>query len=69
MKVEYKVVKSAFKSWETLFKEAAEVASSVGPDRLINITSLLSGGEGVITVWYWSFDGEPAAPPVQRPSA
>jgi hypothetical protein len=48
-------------SWEKLAAEAAEFATQVGQERLINISVSASGGgqlsgfggEGVIFVWYW----------------
>ena len=55
MTVRYKLFKSATKSWEALCDEAASFASTVGRDRLINISvsQADTGGQGVIFVWYW----------------
>jgi hypothetical protein len=51
---------SGIKSWEKLAAEAAEYATQVGKERLINISVAAAGGgtlsvgvEGVIFVWYW----------------
>lgn len=57
MRVKYKYFKSDFKSWDTLFDEAAEFASTVSPERLIGIShshgGTTIGGTGVVVVWYW----------------
>jgi hypothetical protein len=55
MRVQYRFFKSSLKSWETLCSEAAEFATGVGRERLINISvsAADTGGEGVIFVWYW----------------
>ena len=58
MQVKYKVFQSSTRSWESLFDEAAAFGSEVGRDRLIGISHSEGrhdwGGNGVITVWYWS---------------
>ena len=38
-----------------LFQEAADFASSLPPERLINISNGYDT-EGVVTVWYWGDD-------------
>ena len=55
MRVRHMLFRSTFKSWEALCDEAAEFATSLGKDRLINIsvTQGDTGGQGVIFVWYW----------------
>ena len=57
-----KVLKSTSASWESLAQEAADFASNIGPERLINISVSAAGGqdfggggaEGCIFVWYWA---------------
>ena len=47
---------SGIKSWDKLATEAAEYATQVGKERLINISVVATGGlgtEGFIFVWYW----------------
>ena len=51
--VHYKVFRSSFKSWESLFLEAATFAESVGRDHLIGISHSEDENNGVVTVWYW----------------
>jgi hypothetical protein len=61
MIVRHRIFESSSKSWEDLAKEAAEFASSVGRDRLVNISLAASGGteifghggRGLLIVWYW----------------
>jgi hypothetical protein len=68
MQVAFKHFSSSVGSWESLFAEAAAFATEVGRDRLIGIshshgggtTMMGVGGEGVVTVWYWSEAGSPS---------
>jgi hypothetical protein len=52
--VHFEVFKSSFRSWESLFAEAATFAESVGPEHLIGISHSEDQSKGVVTVWYWS---------------
>ena len=56
MRVDCLVIQSRTRTWQSLTEEAAEFATRVGPERLINIS--VSAGEsgtsnGSIFVWYW----------------
>ncbi len=53
MKVSYQMFRSSFKSWDELFLEAAEFASTIEEMRLINITQCCDNNNSVVTVWYW----------------
>ena len=55
MQVRHKLFESALRSWDSLCDEAAAFATSVGRERLINISvsQADTGGRGVIFVWYW----------------
>ena len=55
MQVCHRLFKGTFRSWEELCDEAAAFATTVGTDRLINISvsQADTGGQGVIFVWYW----------------
>ena len=46
--------RSSFKSWDSLFAEAASFAERVGPEDLTNISHSEDQNEGVVTVWYWA---------------
>jgi hypothetical protein len=60
--VQCRTFSSSTKSWESLIEEAAAFATSVGRDRLINISVSASGGadlfgvggNGTIFVWHWA---------------
>jgi hypothetical protein len=61
MTVRCKLFTSSTKQWDQLVTEASEFATSVGRERLINISVSASGGtdlfglgaQGAIFVWYW----------------
>jgi hypothetical protein len=60
-KVECKLFSSSTRHWNDLVAEATAFATSVGRERLINISVSASGGtdlfgfggQGAIFVWYW----------------
>lgn len=54
MEVKFKTFHGVFKTRRRLFEMAAELASEIGPERVINISHSESQGGGVVTVWYWS---------------
>ena len=41
------------KTWTSLFQDAADFATTVGPERLISISHSHHMPEGIVTVWYW----------------
>lgn len=51
--VHFRVFRSSMTSWNNLFAEAAQFASSIGPQRLISISHSSDHSDGVVTVWYW----------------
>ena len=61
MTVRCKLFSSSTKQWDHLVADASEFATSVGRERLINISVTASGGtdlfglgaQGAIFVWYW----------------
>ena len=61
MRASFKHFASTSQSWESMFTDAADFASEIGPDRLIGISHSHGGGHetwgvggaGVVTVWYW----------------
>ena len=46
-------------SWDELFSQAAEFATTLGRERLITISHSADHSDGVVTVWYWESE-EPA---------
>jgi hypothetical protein len=69
MRATFKHFASTSESWESMFEDAANFASEVGPDRLIGISHSHGGGNeawgyggsGVVTVWYWEQTERPSA--------
>ena len=53
MQITFKMFRGTFKSWETLFAEAADFANSIKPDRFISISHSADQSNGVVVVWYW----------------
>jgi len=53
MRVQYKQFDSKFVSRDRILRSAAEFASQVGPERLINITHTEDRQDTVVMVWYW----------------
>jgi hypothetical protein len=51
--VRFEIFRSGMSSWESLFEHAADFASRIGPDDIINISHSEDANEGVVTVWYW----------------
>jgi hypothetical protein len=51
--VRFEIFRSGMSSWESLFTEAADFASQIGPEDLINISHSEDSNEGIVTVWYW----------------
>lgn len=60
MKVRYRMFQSKFASREKICDKAAEFASTVGRDNLITLTFSEYKDEGVVTVWFWSDEADPA---------
>jgi len=54
MQVKFQVFRGLFSTWQSLFTQASEFASSIGKDRLVSISHSEDKGDGVVTVWYWS---------------
>ena len=52
--VRVEMFRGTIASWEQLFAEAAEFATTVGKDRLITISHSEDQQDGVVAVWYWA---------------
>lgn len=50
----YKFFRGTWASWDELFSQAAEFATSIGPEHLVTISHSCDQDDGVVTVWYWS---------------
>jgi hypothetical protein len=54
MTVRFKMFRGTIASWEQLFAEAAEFATTLGSERLIAISHSEDQQDGVVAVWYWA---------------
>jgi rubrerythrin len=52
-RVQYKLFRATFKSWEKLCAEAADFAGSLSREQVISVSHSSDGGEGLVVVWYW----------------
>jgi len=56
VRVGYKIFRGNFVTWDDLFTKAITFATELGETRLINISHSCQGTDGVVAVWYWTFD-------------
>ena len=45
-------------TWDQLFSQAAECATTLGRERLITISHSADQSDGVVAVWYWAESDE-----------
>ena len=53
MTAQFRIFRGFWSSWNQIFQEAADFATTLGPDRVISISHSADNNEGVVTVWYW----------------
>jgi hypothetical protein len=53
-RAKHRTFRGTFATWDQLFDEAADFATEIGPERLINISHSADRGDGVVAVWYWA---------------
>ena len=51
--VAFQYFQGAWSNWHTLFQQAAQFASELGPQRVISISHSEDHADGVISIWYW----------------
>jgi len=51
----YKVFRGTLASWQDLFDKASDFATRLGPDRVVSISHSADHSDGVVTVWFWSY--------------
>ena len=56
--VQYKMFRGTLASWDALFSEAAEFATTLDRERLISISHSEDQNDGVVAVWYWAASDE-----------
>ena len=57
-RLSYRVFRGIWASWEELFKQAADFANELGPERVVSISHPEDKDDGVVAVWYWTEDGK-----------
>ena len=62
--VKYKFFRGTLATWDELFSQAAEFASTLDQQRLITISHSADQSNGVVTVWYWE---EVVVPVIEEP--
>ncbi len=50
----YRKFRGTLATWDQLFTEAAQFATSQGPERVLSISHSSDHSDGVVTVWYWT---------------
>jgi len=53
VRVAFEAFRGLWATWQTLFHDAAEFVSRVGPQRVIGVSHSEDKDAGVVTVWYW----------------
>lgn len=51
--VQFKTYRGVLTTWNSLFTQAAQFASTISREKLITISHSADGLDGVVTVWYW----------------
>jgi hypothetical protein len=57
-RVHYRMFRGTFETWDQLFTQAADFASTLTPEQLISISHSEDGNDGVVTVWFWGEETE-----------
>lgn len=57
-RLSYRVFRGTWASWEELFKQAADFANELGPERVVSISHSEDKDDGVVAVWYWTEDSK-----------
>jgi hypothetical protein len=61
-RVTFAVFRGTLTTWDALFGQAADFASSLPEGALIGISHSADRSEGVVTVWQWTPEPEPSGP-------
>jgi len=51
--VKFEIIRSDVNSWQNLLEQAANLATAIGPERVINVSHSSDNGDSVVCVWYW----------------
>lgn len=52
----YRILRSAFDSWDAMASQVAEALTILGPERVIGVSHSQEGQTAVIIVWFWDDD-------------
>jgi len=52
-RLQYRVFRGTWASWDELFRQAADFANEIGPERVVTISHSEDKDDGVVAVWYW----------------
>ena len=50
----YEIFRGTLATWDDLFTQAAQFATEIGSERVLNISHSADSADGVVTVWYWT---------------
>lgn len=54
VRLSFKYFRGTWSTWDSLFSQAAQFATELGPERVVSISHSSDQNVGVVTVWYWS---------------
>lgn len=52
-RLEYQIFRGVLSTWDDLFRQAADFANELGPERVVSISHSEDRNDGVVAVWYW----------------
>jgi hypothetical protein len=66
MQAKYRIFRSGHEPWETLFQQAADFMTALGPEYVIGVSHSHENNLGVVTVWFWFDPTLMATEPVKQ---
>lgn len=52
-RLQFRIFRGTWASWDELFNQAAEFANDLGPEKVVSISHSEDKDDGVVAVWYW----------------
>lgn len=59
MRLNFQVFRGLLVTWNQLFRQAADFASEIGRERVVNISHSEDHNNAVVVVWYWQDEKYP----------
>jgi len=59
-RLQFRVFRGTWISWDALFRQAAEFANELGPERVVSISHSEDNNDGVVAIWYWEDENSSA---------